>query len=39
VFAVGRVAGWTAHALEQVRDGRLIRPLSRYVGPVPAEAA
>jgi citrate synthase len=39
VFAVGRVAGWTAHALEQMRDGRLIRPLSRYVGPVPAEAA
>lgn len=39
VFAVGRMAGWTAHALEQARDGRLIRPLSRYVGPVPAEAA
>jgi citrate synthase len=33
MFAVGRVAGWTAHALEQFRNGRLIRPESRYVGP------
>ncbi|HKW39986.1 MAG TPA: citrate synthase/methylcitrate synthase [Gemmatimonadales bacterium] len=33
VFAVGRVAGWTAHCLEQLRDGRLIRPESAYVGP------
>lgn len=32
-FAVGRVLGWTAHCLEQLRDGRLIRPQSRYVGP------
>ena len=39
IFAVGRMAGWTAHALEQARDGRLIRPLSRYVGPLPKEAA
>jgi len=39
IFAVGRVVGWVAHALEQARDGRLIRPLSRYVGPEPAEAA
>jgi citrate synthase len=31
-FAVGRVAGWTAHALEQTREGRLIRPQSEYVG-------
>ncbi len=36
MFAVGRVAGWTAHALEQVRGGRLIRPESRYVGPLAA---
>lgn len=39
VFAMGRVAGWTAHALEQRQVGRLIRPESRYVGPVPAAAA
>jgi citrate synthase len=32
-FAVGRVAGWAAHCLEQMRDGRLIRPQSEYVGP------
>ena len=32
-FAVGRVAGWAAHCLEQLRDGKLIRPQSEYVGP------
>jgi citrate synthase len=32
-FAVGRVAGWSAHCLEQLREGRLIRPQSEYVGP------
>ena len=31
-FAVGRVVGWSAHCLEQLREGRLIRPLSEYVG-------
>ncbi|RAZ73874.1 citrate synthase/methylcitrate synthase [Mesorhizobium atlanticum] len=35
VFAAGRVAGWIAHAREQQATGRLIRPQSRYVGPVP----
>jgi citrate synthase len=33
LFATGRVAGWVAHAAEQARTGRLIRPESRYVGP------
>ncbi len=33
-FAVGRAAGWAAHVLEQRRVGRLIRPDSKYVGPV-----
>src|SRR5262245_56774838 len=32
-FAVSRVTGWTAHCLEQLREGRLIRPESKYVGP------
>jgi citrate synthase len=39
VFAMSRVAGWIAHALEQQRTGRLIRPASRYIGPEPAAAA
>ncbi len=32
-FAVARTAGWTAHALEQASDNRLIRPDLEYVGP------
>ena len=39
VFASGRIAGWIAHAREQVISGRLIRPSSHYVGPMPREAA
>jgi citrate synthase len=35
IFAVARAAGWTAHALEQRRTGRLIRPSSSYVGRMP----
>jgi citrate synthase len=35
IFAVGRAAGWTAHAREQQRTGRLIRPSSSYVGAMP----
>jgi citrate synthase len=35
VFAIGRMSGWMAHAREQVLTGRLIRPKSVYVGPVP----
>ena len=39
LFAAGRSAGWVAHAIEQTRTGRIIRPQSRYVGAWPAEAA
>ena len=35
IFAVARAAGWTAHAREQQRTGRLIRPSSAYIGPMP----
>jgi citrate synthase len=35
IFAVGRIAGWCAHALEQYADNRLIRPRADYTGPAP----
>lgn len=31
-FAISRVGGWTAHAIEHLQEGRLIRPLSEYTG-------
>jgi citrate synthase len=34
-FAVSRVAGWSAHVLEQAGHNRLIRPQSEYIGPEP----
>jgi citrate synthase len=35
IFAVARAAGWTAHAREQQRRGRLLRPSSAYIGDMP----
>src|SRR6058998_3488183 len=35
MFACSRVAGWSAHILEQKQTGRLFRPADRYVGPDP----
>jgi citrate synthase len=33
IFATARMAGWIAHALEQLQTGQLIRPRARYTGP------
>jgi citrate synthase len=33
-FGVARVAGWTAHVLEQMQKSRLMRPQSDYIGPM-----
>ena len=35
IFAAGRTVGWIAHALEQWRDGTLIRPRAVYPGTAP----
>lgn len=33
IFAVARIAGWTAHIMEQHRNNRIIRPTDEYTGP------
>jgi citrate synthase len=38
MFTCARVAGWSAHILEQKREARLVRPTADYVGPGPRGA-
>jgi citrate synthase len=33
IFVLSRVAGWSAHIMEQMENNRLIRPRARYTGP------
>jgi len=37
LFALGRTAGWIAHAIEQYEAAELIRPRARYTGSMPGE--
>jgi len=39
IFAIGRVAGWCAHGMEQYADNRLIRPRADHTGPQPRSLA
>jgi citrate synthase len=36
IFAMARIAGWIAHATEQLESRTLIRPRARYTGPAPS---
>lgn len=34
IFTVSRIAGWSAHIIEQYEDNRLIRPRAEYIGQI-----
>lgn len=33
IFAVSRIVGWMAHIIEYLKENRLFRPTTRYIGP------
>jgi citrate synthase len=37
IFVIARVVGWSAHAIEQLDNNRLIRPTVIYTGPANVE--